>query len=283
MCGWRLAEMSGEKIEYGISLFESNHRDGDLVKEHHHDVHQLLYAVGGEGEIIINGTASTFTLNRVAIITPFTPHSIISNSKLTVLILAFDQTLLGSPEIDELITRYLTVTQLTDLNPLDGGSFRQQLRKMLYEQSNGDALKLTAMKIYLAQLLLKLVRYQDQAEVTNANSLRAVRLRNYIDHHYFEEISAVDLAAKLQISTRHLNTIFKESFQITPMQYLAKVRIDLAKKLLIETDNDISSICFEVGFESLSTFYRAFKNLAGMSPNKYRSVYPEHLSFTSDF
>ncbi|UQX55052.1 AraC family transcriptional regulator [Cytobacillus pseudoceanisediminis] len=40
--------------------------------------------------------------------------------------------------------------------------------------------------------------------------------------------------------------------------------------MLLQSDQDIVSICFEVGYETLSTFYRTFRNLVGISPNKFR-------------
>ena len=49
------------------------------------------------------------------------------------------------------------------------------------------------------------------------------------------------------------------------------MRISVAKKLLAETDKDILSVCFEIGYESLSTFYRTFKRYVQMSPNQYRN------------
>lgn len=57
---------------------------------------------------------------------------------------------------------------------------------------------------------------------------------------------------------------------MTPIQYLAVTRIEEAKKLLTGSDKDITSICFEVGFETLSSFYRTFKQLVGRTPKQYR-------------
>ena len=79
----------------------------------------------------------------------------------------------------------------------------------------------------------------------------------------------------LGMSIRHINNIFKAQYDITPIQYLTEVRMELSKKMLLETDNDIVSICFEVGFESLSTFYRSFKNYTNTSPNQFRARYQE--------
>ncbi len=69
-------------------------------------------------------------------------------------------------------------------------------------------------------------------------------------------INTSDISTKLGMSITHINNIFKEQYKVIPLQYLTEVRIVLSKKILIETDKDIVSFCFEVGFKSLETFYR---------------------------
>ena len=91
------------------------------------------------------------------------------------------------------------------------------------------------------------------------------------DMNYFENITADDLSLKFDISPRYINEIYKSKYHETPLQYLQKVRIDRSKVLLLETDKDIVTVSFEVGYETLSSFYRTFRNIVGMSPNKFRT------------
>src|SRR5690625_92975 len=144
---------------------------------------------------------------------------------------------------------------------------------MLYEQSVRNSINKLALKIYLSELLFILMKAQEEPKMMDANILRAERLRNYIATHYYEMIDANYISTMLGMSIRHINNIFKEQYDLTPIQYLTEVRMELSKKLLLETDKDIASICFEVGFESLSTFYRTFKNYTHVSPNQYRERY----------
>src|SRR5690625_4439387 len=146
---------------------------------------------------------------------------------------------------------------------------------MLYEQSVGNSINKLALKIYLSELLFILMKAQEEPKMIDANILRAERLRNYIDTHYYEMIDAKYIANMLGMTIRHINNIFKEHYHKTPIQYLNEVRMESSKKLLLETDKDIVSICFEVGFESLSTFYRSFKNYTHVSPNQFRERYQD--------
>lgn len=117
-----------------------------------------------------------------------------------------------------------------------------------------------------------MARSKNASSITNANDLRADRIRSYIEAHYYEMISQADLAARMGIDIRRLNDAFKAQYRMTPMQYLTEVRMGVAKRLLAETNKDVVSICFEVGYVSLATFYRTFKNIVHQSPNQYRSA-----------
>lgn len=259
-----------------FGLYESKHTDGDAVKEHYHQVYQILYVLEGSGKVSLNKETFDISQDNVVITVPYSKHSIISETKLTVLVLEFEEAVLDVTVRNSLLHHFFNSPNLLTLHLFDAGEVRQLLRKMLYEQSNGSVINKLAMKIFLSELLLIFARAQKDTQLLDANNLRAERLRNYIDTHYFEMMSSDDIAAKLGMSVRHINNIFKEQYSVTPLQYLTEVRVELAKKMLIETDKAIVSICFEVGFESLSTFYRTFKNATRISPNKYRTAHIQH-------
>jgi AraC-like DNA-binding protein len=272
--------MSGLKVNLstnGIHIYESKHSDGDMVKEHHHQIHQFIYTLDGEGKIRLDGKSFELKKDRGALIVPYSNHSIVSDTKLTVLVLAFDQTFLDVAVQNELLRIFFDKSKLIGHHSFGESEIKQLLRKMLFEQSLDQAINRVAMNIYLSELLLVLARSQKSATVSDLNSLRAEKLRNYIDEHYFEIVDSSDISSKLGVSIRHINNIFKEQYNMTPMHYLTKVRMELAQKLLVQTDQDIASICFEIGFETLSSFYRTFKNYTQTSPNTYRKIHKQEI------
>ncbi|MNI08879.1 Melibiose operon regulatory protein [compost metagenome] len=257
-------------MKNGIEIYESKHSDGDLVKEHSHEYHQFLYVLDGKGEINIEGHNFRVEPNFSALIVPFSQHSVISNTKLSVLVLAFREDFLDLKIQEELLHVFFGTSKLSSPNPFTVSEIRKFLRKMLFEHTVDKPLNYLALRLYLAEILLLLARSHKPSQIIDMNGLRAERLRNYIDGHYYEIADSADISGKLGISARHMNNIFKEQYQITPIQYLATVRMELAKKLLVESDKDIGSICFEIGFESLSSFYRTFKSYQQTSPIAYR-------------
>lgn len=262
----------------GVFLYESVHPKGEWVYEHYHDQYQILYALDGEGQIFINGKKHLFCKDSVVFLVPDTIHSIFASSKLTVLVLAFSKASLGSFTEKGLLDVFQRVSKYYELDFVSASEIRQLFRKMLFEQTDYDALCHYSNSIYLLEMLIILARLINDKKFFDANDMRAVQMKEYIEKHYFEEITSENLSSKFGISTRYVNDIFKSKYHETPLQYLQKVRINRAKVLLEQTNKEIVSICFEVGYETLSTFYRTFRNLVGISPHKYRTLNQEIYS-----
>ncbi|MGG4342947.1 helix-turn-helix domain-containing protein [Paenibacillus lautus] len=259
-----------------IDLYEQKHTGGHLVSEHYHQTHQLLFVLEGEGAIRLGGELRKLAVDETALIVPYSVHSVMSDSRLTLLVLAFDEAVLDPDMRGQLLHAHFPASCLMKPGLFAASELRQLLRKMLFEQSRElSPLVRLSLKVQLSQLLLLLVRSAGTEATgvgTSSNKLRAEKIRSYIDSKYFDPLTAGDIASKLGISTRHVNNIFKERYDLTPMQYLTEVRIRVAQKLLAETGKDIISICFEVGYDSVSTFYRSFKAVAKLSPKAYREL-----------
>src|SRR5699024_7892523 len=86
-----------------ISLYESQHKDKDLVEAHYHLTHQILYILEGIGVCTLDDKDFYTEKDYFIIIPPKTTHSITAKSKMTVLVLEFDATVLGLDVQHELV------------------------------------------------------------------------------------------------------------------------------------------------------------------------------------
>jgi two-component system response regulator YesN len=93
---------------------------------------------------------------------------------------------------------------------------------------------------------------------------------NYIRENHKNNISLEDVSQHIYISPYYLSHLFKEELGITFVEYLTKVRIEEAKKLLKNSSMSIVAIASEVGYEDASYFSKVFKKMTGLSPNQYR-------------
>jgi AraC-like DNA-binding protein/ligand-binding sensor protein len=97
------------------------------------------------------------------------------------------------------------------------------------------------------------------------------RARTYIDKHAAADLSLAKIAKVVNISANYFSTLFKQSTGLNFSDYLARVRVEKAKNLLLNPNLRISEIALEVGFQSLSQFNRSFRRIAGVSPKEYRN------------
>lgn len=99
---------------------------------------------------------------------------------------------------------------------------------------------------------------------------RLERALHYINSHYTEKISLEDTASYAALSPAYFSRIFKEEMNTSFTSYINKIRVDHAKTLLKTTPCTLIEIAGLVGFEDQSYFSRVFKQIAGISPGKYR-------------
>lgn len=91
-----------------------------------------------------------------------------------------------------------------------------------------------------------------------------------MDRAYAEPLDLPTLAALAHVSQAHFIRTFQAAFGETPHRYLQRRRVERAMYLLRDTDRSVTEICVVVGFTSLGTFSRTFRQIVGESPSSYR-------------
>jgi len=85
-----------------------------------------------------------------------------------------------------------------------------------------------------------------------------------------EPISLQDMSRVAYLSTFHFNRVFHQITGLPPAKFISAMRLDEAKRLLLNTNLSITDISFEVGYNSLSTFTRRFNQRVGLGPREFR-------------
>ncbi len=131
------------------------------------------------------------------------------------------------------------------------------------------------------QPLVAMIRHYKNYELGNkgehlpASNLRQKkleRIKAYIKDHLHETISPAALASMAGLSVSHLRKLFKASVGMTLHRYIIYQRIKKAGKLLASTDMLITDIAFEVGYQEVSNFIKAFRKEMGVTPKRYRAM-----------
>lgn len=95
-------------------------------------------------------------------------------------------------------------------------------------------------------------------------------IKSYIDTNYSDDIKLEDLSQMAYMNKFHLISEFKQSYRITPIEYLILKRVEVSKNLLISTNHTMEEISAMVGFNSQSYFNQVFKKKAGQTPSQFR-------------
>jgi len=90
--------------------------------------------------------------------------------------------------------------------------------------------------------------------------------------HLGEPFSLKKMAEIAIVSHYHFNRMFRQLTGIPPCQFLWALRLEAAKRRLLTTQDSVTEICYDIGYNSLGTFIRRFTALLGTSPGRFRSM-----------
>lgn len=121
---------------------------------------------------------------------------------------------------------------------------------------------------------LALVSNQLLVRSANSEPPAITKAKQFIQEHQADEISLADVAKAVNTSTFYFCKMFKKATGINFTEYLARVRVEKARNLLLNPNLRISEVAFAAGFQSLSHFNRVFRRIAGESPTRYREKLP---------
>jgi LacI family transcriptional regulator len=110
----------------------------------------------------------------------------------------------------------------------------------------------------------------DLIAVNHAGVAKGLR---FLLDHYSELIGVDDLARAAAMSRRALHRAFLTKLGRPPGQELQRVRIEHAKRLLADTDQKMESVANLCGYQNANSFWSAFKQTTGLSPNQYRQKF----------
>jgi AraC-like DNA-binding protein len=106
-------------------------------------------------------------------------------------------------------------------------------------------------------------------------SANMTRARQFIEKHQAEPLSLGRVAQAASISRYYFCKMFKKATGMNFIDYLSRVRVEKSKTLLLNPNSRISEAAFASGFQSMTSFNRAFRRIAGRSPTQFRKLLPK--------
>lgn len=126
-------------------------------------------------------------------------------------------------------------------------------------------------------LVVELSRMYDTSRIENdVGIVKLAPALAYIERHFQEEMTVAELADLTHYSERQFLRLFKEATGYRPMQYITRLRIHTACRLLCETELPVTEIAERCGYTDSSYFARVFQHKCGISPKAYRKDAAAH-------
>ena len=252
----------------------------DRLIAHHIHVHtnyELLYVTEGEVTMLIGGEAYHLSSGSMIFLNQFEEHStqlaggvyrryylLIPPSSLPnihdspVLLSVFRlhgahfpyvlATGSAKPQFDAYFAMLLEAAQ-------GSGAFREQRMHAL----------LTLILTHAYELCPEMFAAEDSSMLISIRSIL-----DELDRHFMEELSLTELASRHHVSLGCLTRHFREAVGMSPMQYITRSRLTLAKQLLMDTGKPIAEVAAACGYRDASNFIRRFKAQFGRSPLQFR-------------
>ncbi|MES2264158.1 MAG: AraC family transcriptional regulator [Pseudomonadota bacterium] len=252
------------------------------VRWHCHDEYELHLIVSTSGRLFVGDYIGEFSPGHLVLTGPRLPHNWISTSvpdegvALRDMILQFahdplEQAAKLVPELRELLP--LLERSTYGIEFLDIGAEAEQ--HFLRIRASAGAERFAHFVQFMCQLarsgnyrLLSsatMRSYDDDATLAKVNAVLS-----YITENYRDPISAEALAEQLGMSLSKFSRFFRKTTGNSFTDFVSRLRINKACQLLMNTDQYVTNVCYDVGFLNVANFNRRFLQIKGVTPKEFR-------------
>jgi AraC family transcriptional regulator, dual regulator of chb operon len=281
----KLILLSRELIDSATEIHYAYHKSlSDITIEHSHDFYEIFLITKGKAIHGINGKEEIIEEGALVFIRPEDTHYYrkFNGENCELINLAFpaltltelfnyfgkgyepDRLLLTElpPEVKlSTIEKDILTTRLEGLNLLSRGN-KKQIR--------------TEFRILLAEIfskyftLIKVVETKDAPLWLETIKKEMERKENFV-------IGITRMQELSGKSAEHLSRVFKKYYNLTPTEFILNLRLNYAANLLGNSDENISGVSMEAGFDNLSHFYHLFKKHFQSSPKQFRTKHQKMI------
>ena len=254
---------------------------------HYHPQYELLYISKSSGIRFVGDSVSHFSPGDLVLVGSYLPHlwrndasyyKEDSTDNIKTVVIKFLKEFIGAGTFNN--PEFFVINQM-----LDDAKFGLFFSKNVSEALHDDLLKIVDLppieqSIKLLGLLHQL-SLVDQKEVLSSTDMRQYATEpskrldavlKYISDNYSSNISLQDVADIACMTTNSFCRFFKKMTNKSFTQFLNEVRVRNASRLLLEDNLTVSEVCYMVGYNSITNFYKQFKHVTGITPNGYRKA-----------
>lgn len=252
---------------------------------HSHNNFELNFITSGTGRRIVGDNISGFEKGDLVLMGPDLPHcwelspQEEENTSFCI-VTHFSEDIMKSdffrmPELEKVMELLKESERGLRFKIDDHTEIQQTLERMT--KLEGLEYYIEMLKVFNLLLQVterdKLSNPIDSTVVFSKNLEKINKIYEYVFQNIQEGIKLDEAASLLNMAPSSFCRFFKKKTDITFMEYVKRVRVGMAAKLLAESDRQITQICFESGYNNLANFNHYFKNIMGKTPSEYRKSF----------
>lgn len=265
-----------------VGIFQDNL---ESINWHYHDYYEISFITEGSGKRFVADSMDEFYPGDLVFVAPNIPHTWVVDKeqittnvrKLEMVYLQFAEATLGKDML-ALSEFSNVVTALT--NSERGirivGETLNKASNILLQMPYSNGFNRFLQFLELLDLIGKSADFIPLASKEYINkrfhtdNKRIQTIHEYFMKHYHDEIDLTQLASMVNMAEGSLCRFFKMKMGVTIFEYLNRIKVDFACKLLMNKEISITEAAYDSGFNNLSHFNKQFKIITGVTPKAYR-------------
>lgn len=257
------------RLQYFYELSDDAEKNSQEIHMHNNIV-EVMIVNEGKGTCFINSKIYNVKKGDIIIINAGSLHRIILGSKTDISVLGIKNLHIKGYKKDCLTEKndYPVITVKKIFKIIEQSI---EILKFLLDNSLDDNISESAQCINKAILIVIFDSVKNNQLVVQQEKYNVgLRIKDYIDEHYLDEINLKSIAEALNINVYYLSHTFKKFIGQTPVQYISHRRVGEAQNLLISTNLTVTEIALQCGYNNSNYFQVVFNNIVGITPKKYR-------------
>ena len=267
-----------ETVDYmgdrSVLIYDNIENEG--YPTHWHNAIEVILPLENSYEAVCDGKEYLLKERDILVIPAGTLHAIKAQSGRRLIMLFDNRSIADNPalsEIQHLLTEPIHVKHDEDR---ELGDQLGSLMKDIYTlYSSWKDLAEVYIYLKLLTLFIRIVEYQ-RSSVGSDDENYAEKFSyvlKYIEQNYMYNITLDELAGMAGYSKYHFSRMFKKYCHTSFVSFLNKRKIKAAELLLVNEDISVTEAAMQVGFSSLTTFNRVFREIKGCTPTEFRKLY----------